>query len=424
MSIRAWVDATQPAWGVRLYGMTLLERLLRTCHDVGIREFVIVTKPGVNTIQSLRPDFNARYDISMRQDELLAAPLQHLLDHVGRSTTRVLALEADAVYDPRLIDCVTSLEGSVVACNPGDNDSPVVALLSGNDASWLESLEGQSLSASVLETSSTADVRILFPEQVKAYNSVLRTRTTPFLLRVVDEASAHTAYVALYEAVFKDSIDFVARYGYKYLVRWLVARISPTRITPDHVTWVGVLLSLLAVVFFAVGMHWAGAAILGIVVLCDSIDGKLARLTHRVDDFGGTLDSVVNFVTLEASAVAIGYHLAGGTVGDLPFLAGVVFVGAYSLDRVVCMLFKKAHKAMLYDFTPFEFRFRRFAARRTNIVFAWLVGMLTGHLLEAHYAVAVWGICTFAVHTFRALWITVRRIPPHPDLHPEESAIA
>jgi hypothetical protein len=77
---------------------------------------------------------------------------------------------------------------------------------------------------------------------------------------------------------------------------------------------------------------------------------------------------------------------------------------------------------MLYDYTPFEFHFRRFAARRTNIVFAWSLGLLTGFFLQAHYLVALWAVATLAVHAIRSLWIVARHIPPHPDLHPAEDA--
>ncbi len=420
----AWIDATQPGSGERLYGMTVLERLVRTCADAGIDEAVIVSRPGVDVGSTFRADLRPRYEIIVHQREWPENPLRHLVNCLREADDKVVALEGNTVCDSRILGGLISSGSSVVACDPDRAEGPVGALLAKEDLSWLESLEREGLSPALQQAISNGRIRALPTDRLNVYNADLRSHTRPLLMRVVDEATVRASYVSLYETAFKDSVEFVSRWrGYKYLVRWLVDKIASTRVAPNQITVIGSLVSILAAAFFAFERPWLGLVSFIVVLLCDSIDGLLARLTHRVGEFGGALDSVLNFVTLEASVLFIGYHLSNGDLNEPPFWAGVVFMVIYSVERAVCMMFKRAHKTMLYDYTYFEFYFRRFAARRVNIVFLWLVGLVSGYFLEAHYLVAVWAILTFLVHTFRALWITIRHIPPHPALHPPKDII-
>jgi CDP-diacylglycerol---glycerol-3-phosphate 3-phosphatidyltransferase len=74
------------------------------------------------------------------------------------------------------------------------------------------------------------------------------------------------------------------------IVRWLAL----SRIHPNVLTFIGLVINIGAALLFAVGQfRWAG-----VVVICaglfDMVDGRVARATQQVTAFGGFFDSVVD----------------------------------------------------------------------------------------------------------------------------------
>ena len=80
------------------------------------------------------------------------------------------------------------------------------------------------------------------------------------------------------------------------------------RLRPNHLTVLGLGVSLLAAVSFARGRERWGAALLIVAGLFDFFDGSLARLSGQVTPFGAFLDSVID------------------RYSDLVVLAGIVFL--------------------------------------------------------------------------------------------------
>jgi CDP-diacylglycerol--glycerol-3-phosphate 3-phosphatidyltransferase len=111
------------------------------------------------------------------------------------------------------------------------------------------------------------------------------------------------------------------------------------QLTPNTVTVLGLLLTLLAATLIASGSLLAGAAILTVGSLLDAVDGALARARGGGTAFGGFLDS-----TLDRAGEAIlymgvaGYYLRTAPDPTLPVLAAFValsgsFMVSYSRAR-------------------------------------------------------------------------------------------
>lgn len=82
---------------------------------------------------------------------------------------------------------------------------------------------------------------------------------------------------------------------------------------PNHITFIALLVGVLAGLLFSVGEpRWAGLVVL-IGGFFDVIDGAVARLTGRVTQFGGILDSVSDRI---ADAILFIGIIAGG-MGNL-----------------------------------------------------------------------------------------------------------
>jgi CDP-diacylglycerol--glycerol-3-phosphate 3-phosphatidyltransferase len=86
------------------------------------------------------------------------------------------------------------------------------------------------------------------------------------------------------------AIGFVFGAAIDRIVRWLAL----SRIHPNVLTFLGLVINIVAAYLFAAGsFRWAGAVVIG-AGLFDMVDGRVARETNRVTRFGGFFDSVLD----------------------------------------------------------------------------------------------------------------------------------
>jgi CDP-diacylglycerol--glycerol-3-phosphate 3-phosphatidyltransferase len=98
-------------------------------------------------------------------------------------------------------------------------------------------------------------------------------------------------------------------------------------VRPNHLTMVGLVVSILAAWALAQGQLRVGAALLALAGLFDFFDGSLARLANSVSAFGAFLDSVADRYSdlVVLLGVVLYYHRAIDTTGV--FLTMVALVG-------------------------------------------------------------------------------------------------
>src|SRR5579863_6043642 len=78
------------------------------------------------------------------------------------------------------------------------------------------------------------------------------------------------------------------------IIHWIVRGLALSRIHPNVLTALGLVINIAAAALLAVGsFRWAGAVIIG-AGLFDMVDGRVARETNRVTRFGGFFDSVLD----------------------------------------------------------------------------------------------------------------------------------
>ncbi len=78
------------------------------------------------------------------------------------------------------------------------------------------------------------------------------------------------------------------------IIHWIVRGLALSRIHPNVLTFIGLLINIGAAALLARGQfRWAGAVIIG-AGLFDMVDGRVARETNRVTRFGGFFDSVLD----------------------------------------------------------------------------------------------------------------------------------
>ena len=98
-------------------------------------------------------------------------------------------------------------------------------------------------------------------------------------------------------------------------------------VRPNHLTMVGLVVSILAAWALAQGQLRIGAVLLALAGLFDFFDGSLARLANSVSAFGAFLDSVADRYSdlVVLLGVVLYYHRAIDTAGV--FLTMVALVG-------------------------------------------------------------------------------------------------
>lgn len=83
---------------------------------------------------------------------------------------------------------------------------------------------------------------------------------------------------------------------YRFLERYLVPWLVELHLKPNHITLLGLLMSMMAGVSFAYSPFWGGLLTL-LTGLLDTLDGSLARTIGHTKKFGAFLDSVLDRYT-------------------------------------------------------------------------------------------------------------------------------
>ncbi len=107
--------------------------------------------------------------------------------------------------------------------------------------------------------------------------------------------------------------DIFSIYFYHKLAAPVVQILLKTKITPNQVTYFGLIPALTSIVLIATGkypMLLFGALFLQIAQLCDYVDGTLAKVKHAQSAFGEWSDGFVDTIKIVGwyFAFAIGYY--------------------------------------------------------------------------------------------------------------------
>lgn len=105
-----------------------------------------------------------------------------------------------------------------------------------------------------------------------------------------------------------------------------VRLIYPTRMTPNHVTYLATLVGLIAAGFWFVGTPFAmlmGGILLWTSAILDGADGVLARARNSHSQFGRALDGFMDLVVAVASIAAGFFHVWQQHPGVWLFWAGI-----------------------------------------------------------------------------------------------------
>lgn len=384
---------------VRIYGLSLIERLIRQFLELKIHQWIIVN------------DSTFTADQLSRRTEAPCIRFQNLKDHLQQNQSEsVWLIDAQSVIDDRLLRFALEKNDNVILKTLAGN-SPIALksrkvslqtmLHSFNDFNSLK------LAVSLLENQK--DFFSMTPSNVDSYIEDLRLDCLPYFVTVEPSSDVRKIENLMYEANFKGTLDFIAIYIYKYPVREITKLLSLYPfITPNFVTALSILASFAIPTLFAFGeLGWAIVIGWSMFIL-DSVDGKLARLTVRLSKTAGLIEHATSSPAIFLWFGTLGWHFSDGQLLNFSNSAVVsawTLMGLYWIDKSINGFFKTKYKRDIYDFRRIDRLFHLVACRRAIIMLIITTGYTLNHPREAFYFTAFWMIVTFIFHLYRYVWI-------------------
>lgn len=383
-----------------MFGMTLLERHLATIASAGLGQAeVSIALPAES---SRRPDLPP--ELMKRLNVRWLSEPGSLQERLGRALQEMpgeplLALEADAIIDARLLQYMAGQSGAMAACAGDGVVRTAILRLEGN-LPLGEAVEGRlSRLADVCLTRKTLVPLPL--ASVPSYIRKLRRDLPIYLFRVTDTASRDRAERFLFWSNYKGSTDFFTKYVYPPLVWRMVRPLTRWRVHPNSVTAVSIVATFLAVPFFAWEWWWTGFLLSYVMSVLDSVDGKVARLTFTSSQLGNVLDHGLDIVHPPLWYFGWAWGLSNGATDSLVFQAAIWMLVVYTLDRIVAAAFKHRLGKSIHGYQPLDERMRTVISRRNINLPVFILGWLLGFPVPTFLLIVLWQIVCFVFHVGR-----------------------
>ncbi len=384
-----WIDAARGA-DERVFGLTLLERHLKALKHRKVQPAEVIIDLGqsgtADPAVATRPwPFRVRVVRSSGPAQRRIAQIAH-----GR---RVLAVDADTLIDARLYDFLTTQARDLVA---EDGDAAIA---------WVADPMALDPAAVDLRTALPASLPRLGQGEFPGFIRNLR-RTLPFyLFRVADAEARRKVERFLFWSNYKGSTDFFTKYVYPPLVWVMVRPLARAQVHPNWVTIVSIILTFAAVPLFGSGYFLAGFLCAYGMSVLDSVDGKLARLTFTDSKLGNVLDHGLDLVHPPFWYCAWAYGLAGADIWSPVFLASLVMLALYVVDRLILKVYPTRFGRGLHTHAPMDAFVRTFISRRNINLPLFTVGYVAGLGIETIYLIVAWQAATCLYHGIRTAWI-------------------
>jgi phosphatidylglycerophosphate synthase len=434
--VRVWIDATRHRDDLEIFGMTLLERLLRSLLE-SQRQRVALTQlekelRGLTEAQAYIHGFlekhleptevrielgpNAALPESIPRRLLAKLPIvisqgdaspRTRLAQASRDAEGepLLALSADTVVDVRVIEHLVWAPGPLVFFAGGGEARRAVLRL---DSPLPETEPDAAREEQLVELaeSCVAEGRCkeLNPDDFEGYVRKLRRTLEPFCFRVKDARDVAKVEHFLFWSNYKGATDFLTKYVYPPLVWRLVRPLASQRVTPNAVTAIGIACCLAAVPLFAMAWWLPGLLLAYTMSVLDSVDGKLARLTFSSSRQGDVLDHGTDVVHPPLWYLSWAWGLSGGDASSAVFVASLGMAGLYVVDRILESLFKSCTGGRsVQDITPLDARLRTFVSRRNVNLAVFTVALFFGLGVPGFFAIAALQLATAAYHAVRVV---------------------
>lgn len=395
------------AFGV-LFGISLLERLLRVVQRLGFREAIILSN-AVEQVEAhlAKPSWTrAGVALSFRSRNAGAARVSD----VATGARRVLVVSAGFYCDARLLKAIAEQTATTLLIDstpPPDS----VALWKGEGgvfraAALLEGewLSRQDHSAGLMDqlssNAATGRIDVCDAARQPTYVTALRKHVRPVFFPAPAPDLVAVAERFPRDVAQNGVLDFPGFLD-SPIEDWIVARLCRTSITPNQVTFVTMLIGLVVTALFATGHLWWGVALAYTIEVLDGVDGKLAR-TKVETTAAGDWEHIVDYCIELSWWTALAFHFHTANLRAAYWLL-LLLVGSDLVDRLAKRAVKRKVGRNLDDVSNFD-RFVRCIGGRRNInIWILIAALALGDAANGFVLICWWGAATAAAHVVRAL---------------------
>jgi phosphatidylglycerophosphate synthase len=403
-----WIDATPPESALRVFGMSLVERLLAAVAQLAGAKNARFALASVVVEHAPAAAPRLRADLAARLGATLAEARGTLSERIARAAARdanavLLALPGDAIVDTRVLaELLREADSAIALADEGARRTALVRLAAGAVPAPASANELRGF-AEAQRAAGTA--RVLPLSAIAEHIADLRRDQPAYAFRLAASEVASTERW-LFWSNYKGSTDFLTRFVFPPFVWAAVRPLARLGVHPNWVTGLAVLLCFGAIPLWAHG-HWAlgFAAAYGMAVL-DSVDGKLARLTFTASTLGNVMDHGTDILHPPFWYAAWAWGLAGGPHGPVYELTLWMF-GLYTLDRLVAPIFRAMTQKSIHGYAPIDVAMRTFISRRNVNLPVFTVALPLGLGAEAIVLVVAWQAACFVFHAVRCAQVAI-----------------
>ena len=378
---------------VELFGISMLERLLRVAQRLGFREAVIVSTTPVEIADHLAKPSWARAEISLSFRTREPGPV--FVDKVVSGNERTLLVSASFYHDARLLKTLAEQTTTTILI---DSARPPASLplWQGKDRDFNgAALVGGDQTA--LELANRSDAA-----SEPTYVMSLRKHVRPVFFPAPTPELVPRAEKFLRDVAQNGVLDFPGFFD-SPIEDWIVKRLCRTSIRPNQVTFVTMLIGLAVTTLFAAGRLWWGVALAYVIEVLDGVDGKLARTKVETTP-AGEWEHEVDY-TIELSWwTALAFHFRGAGLANAYWLLALYIVSDL-VDRLAKRAVKLKVGRNLDDVSNFDRFVRCIGARRNINIWILVAALALADPANGFVLICWWGAASAIAHVVRAVQI-------------------
>lgn len=311
----------------------------------------------------------------------------------------VLLLRGDYLYDQRIIINMIETVGIILETSSNQNPQPVAAYVNGDKANAVETIITEGRSDDYPDGLRPEYAESLVP----VYQKKLRKIDPPYLLPI-SENNRRNLEKRLFDGSYKGVTDLVTKWLWPVPAQWVTGLCARNGITPNHVTSMSLVLSVLALFQFYEGAYAWGLISAWLMTFLDTVDGKLARVTINYSPFGNIFDHGIDLIFPPLWYIAWGMSLHSVNteiIGiSVPWILWLTVIG-YIAGRLCEGIFKRfLESSGIFCWQPIDSCFRLITGRRNPNLVLFTFFLLFGHPDLGLFAVCMWTVLSsmFLIH--------------------------
>ncbi len=237
-------------------------------------------------------------------------------------------------------------------------------------------------------------------ETAEIENVALRKRERPFLERLSPE-TVPLIERASYTGAYKGVTDILTKYLWPEWAFHLTRLAARLKLTPNMVTGISAIFCIVATIAFFAGWYWTGLATGLVMMVLDTVDGKLARCTITSSKWGNIFDHGMDLVhpPFWWWGWGVGLEAYGRPLSDEDFwLCMAAILGGYVVQRIIEGAFIALFQIHIHVWRRFDSWFRLITARRNPNMPILMAFLIIGRPDWGLEAVAIWTVLSLIVH--------------------------